>query len=69
MFHEQFKPVREIFSLQSADFVKNQVIYIGGDNDETIKTFIDQNYDLLKEKFNAKDLTFIYFPKLKDDIE
>ena len=69
LFYHQFRPIREIFSLQSADFVKNQVIYVGADNDENIKAFIDQNYDLLKEKFNEKDLAFIYFPKLKDEIE
>jgi hypothetical protein len=69
LFYHQFRPVREIFSVKSADFVKNQVIYIDGDNDDNIKAFIEQNYDLLKEKFKEKDLAFIYFPKLKDDIE
>lgn len=68
LFNHEFRQIREMFSLQNADFAKNQVIYIGSDNDSNVTAFIDQNYDLLKKKFAEKDLTFIYFPKLKEDI-
>jgi hypothetical protein len=69
LFFQQFRPSRLIFSLQSTDFVQNQVIYIGAKNDEKITAYIDQNYELIKKKLAEKDLTFIYFPKLKDDID
>jgi hypothetical protein len=69
LFYHESRPNRLIFSLQRADFVQNQVIYIGADNDDKITAYIDQNYELIKKKLAEKDLTFIYFPKLKDDIE
>lgn len=69
LFYHEFKPSRLIFSLQSAVFVQQQVIYIGTDNDSNVTDFIDKNYDILKKKFDEKDLTFIYFPKLKNDID
>lgn len=69
LFFQQFRPSRLMFSSQSAAFVQNQVIYIGADNDEKITAYIEQNYEILKKKLAEKDLTFIYFPKLKDDID
>jgi len=69
LFYHESRPNRLMFSLQSADFVQNQVIYIGADNDDNVTAFIDQNYEVLKTKFAEKDLTFIYYPKLKNDID
>ena len=69
LFRFHFRPSRLMFSEQPTGFVQNQVIYIGNDNDQNITAFIDQHYELLKVKFAEKDLIFVYFPKLKDEID
>ena len=64
-----FQINRKIYSLQSADFVRNQVIYIGCDNDEKTTRYIESNYKLIKQKFEEKNLTFIYFPFFKNNTD
>lgn len=67
LLHNQFRSYRKMFSVKSANFVHNQVIYIGNDNDVVITKYINDNYNILKQKFLEKDLSFIYFPKLKNN--
>lgn len=46
--------------------LKNMVVYIGNENDYSIREFINNNYDKISNELSGKGLIFIYYPRITD---
>jgi len=57
------------FSKNDADFTRNQVIYIGNNNDENARLFVETRYSKLKRIFEKKHFSIVYFPKLQEEFK
>lgn len=57
------------YSKNEADFTRNQVIYIGNNNDENARLFVETRYSKLKRIFEKKHFTIVYFPKLQEEFK